>query len=88
VGLVYISLTSSITRRHTRLAGFLLETKEMSTIDYLLDELARYDIEVDPEQEKRMRRMVSRGYSVQELASAFNHKFRWNEEHGRLDVRD
>jgi hypothetical protein len=62
-----------------------LELREMSTIDYLLDELARYDIEVDSEQEKRM---VSRGYSVHELASAFNHKFRWNEEHGRLDVRD
>jgi SOS response regulatory protein OraA/RecX len=88
VGLFYISHISCITRRPTSQAGFLLEIKEMSTIDYLLDELARYNIEVDSEQEKRMRRMIGRGYSVHELASAFNHKFRWNEEHGRLDVRD
>lgn len=60
-------------------------TMEMATAEYLIDELARYDIEPN---ERVIRRLLTIGYSAQEIASGINPKFIWNEVHGRLDVRE
>jgi hypothetical protein len=60
----------------------------MAVLDYLCDELARYDIDVDNQLAGRIKRLITLGYSPDEIARGINSKFRWNDEHGRLDVID
>lgn len=58
----------------------------MSDLDYLCDELARYDIEIDAKMEGRFKRLFSLGYTAGEIARGINPKFVWNDERGRLDT--
>jgi hypothetical protein len=60
----------------------------MSDLDYLCDELARYDIEIDKKMESRIKRLFSLGYSAGEIAGGINPKFVWDDEHGRLDASE
>jgi hypothetical protein len=54
----------------------------------LLDELARYDVELDNKRVSSIKRLFTLGYTAQQIASAINPRFVWNEEHGRLDARE
>jgi DNA-binding CsgD family transcriptional regulator len=58
----------------------------MSNLDYLCDELARYDIEIDNRLERRIKRLLTLGYSCAEIAKGINPKFVWDEDRGRLDA--
>lgn len=58
----------------------------MSDLDYLCDELARYDIEIDKQLEGRIKRLLTLGYSCAQIARGINPKFVWNDERGRLDT--
>jgi hypothetical protein len=57
-------------------------------MDYLCDELSRYDIEIDDQMAKRIKRLLGMGYSCADIVRGIHPRFRWNDEHGRLDTNE
>jgi hypothetical protein len=57
-------------------------------MDYLCDELSRYDIEIDDQMARRIKRLLSMGYSCSDIVRGIHPRFRWNDEHGRLDTNE
>jgi hypothetical protein len=55
-------------------------------MDYLCDELSRYDIEIDDQMAKRIKRLLKIGYSCADIVKGINPKFVWDDTHGRLDT--
>jgi hypothetical protein len=57
-------------------------------MDYLCDELSRYDIEIDDQMAKRIKRLLGMGYSCADIVSGIHPRVRWNVEHCRLDTNE
>jgi hypothetical protein len=68
--------------------GVFYWEKLVADVDYLCDELSRYDIEIDDKMERRIKRLLSLGYSCADIARGINPKFVWDDTHGRLDTNE
>jgi hypothetical protein len=64
-------------------AGIFMGT----TLDFIEDELARYGIE-DGFMRARLSKLLNAGYTPEEIVRGIDYKFRWNDEHGRIDVAE